>query len=213
MVCALRGGMARSGARAYAARAGGGGASRCRSTVTVGPDRRRPPRAARRVFGVQFARRATAVIPSRSSSTARRRVSVSVRVARIAPVASPRVPLCSTLVERFRADFCAVAKVIPRGATLATVASIVASMGKLASMGCPTVDVQTLAPQALTTASTAHCSDIPRGNARADTGVFIIAMVIVAVPLTRGDSTTARDACTNRHGVKSHLAGERRETL
>lgn len=213
MVCALRGGMARSGARAYAARAGGGGASRCRSTVTVGPDRRRPPRAARRVFGVQFARRATAVIPSRSRSTARRRDSSLVSVDRIAPVASPRVPPGSTLRQGRAPISLAAGTVIPRGATLATVTSIVASMGKLASVGCPTVDVQTLAPQALTTASTAHCSDIPRGNARADTGVFIIAMVIVAVPLTRGDSTTARDACTNRHGVKSHLAGERREAL
>lgn len=155
MVCALRGGMARSGARAYAARAGGGGASRCRSTVTVGPDRRRPPRAARRVFGVQFARRATAVIPSRSSSTARRRASVSERAARIVHVASPRARKCSTLAGRFHADFLAAGKVIPRGATLATVASIVASMGKLASMGYPTVDVQTLAPQALTNASAA----------------------------------------------------------
>ena len=96
--------LTRSGARAYAARAGGGGASRCRSTVTVGPDRRRPPRAARRVFGVQFARRATAVIPSRSSSTARRSDSASVRVARIVHVASPRVPLRSTSAEGFHRE-------------------------------------------------------------------------------------------------------------
>lgn len=212
-MCALRGGMARSGARAYAARAGGGGASRCRSTVTVGPDRRRPPRAARRVFAVQFARRATAVIPSRSSSTARRRDSSLVSVDRIAPVASPRARECSTLVERFHADFSRRVRLSPGGATLATVASIVASMGKLASMGCPTVDVQTLAPQSLTNDSAGRFRNIPSGNARTHTGVFTIARVFGAVSLTRGDSATGRDACTNRHGVNSHLAGERREAL
>jgi hypothetical protein len=93
------------------------------------------------------------VIPSRSSSTARRRVSVSVRVARIGGESITRVGAGFNIAPLARTDFLAVGRCLPTPATLARVTSIVASTGMLAMVGCPTVDVQTLAPQPLTNAS------------------------------------------------------------